>query len=260
MSLFGADGANQALGMLGASAISYLAQSHGAYKQYKYQKKLQEHAAGLNYAYGKKTALNQYGWTRQSLENADYNPMLAVSQGPVGMSSGFTSTGSAQSEDYSSAVNSALDYAKYYQDKKLNNATVKKTEADTHLADTQTYRNQIDNYYAPSIAEANLQNIQSATSLQQMQATSQMLENKYIPKKRKAEIYNLYKSAEASLGMSSASRLSSEAQMYSAKTSRGQAVASGIATGLGLSVLGGRYLKGVNSANKAFKALHFINK
>lgn len=209
MSFFGDDGANQALGMIGASAISYASTMHGAYKQYKYQKKLQEQAASLNYKYGRKAALNQYGWTRKSLENADYNPMLAVSQGPVGMSSGFTSPGSAQSEDYSSAVDYALDYARYGLEKKLNKSSVNKLNADKDLVDTQIVGNNIDNYFNPYIKSATIANIQSATALQEQQTLAQIITNKYLPDKLKSEIYNNFEVANASLGQAQASLIQS---------------------------------------------------
>lgn len=160
----------------------------GSYKQYKYQKKLQAQSAQLNYKYGKKTALNQYGWTRKSLEDAGYNPILAVSQGPVGMSGGYTSAGSAQSEDYSGLVNSALDFARYSQEKELNKANVKKANADTRLSDTQADSNEISNLFAPNRIQAEIDNVNSAKDLNIARTTGEILKNEWYPKYMKSEI------------------------------------------------------------------------
>lgn len=209
MSFFENDGAMTALGSLGSSALSFLGASHGAYKQYKYQRELQQQAASLNYKYGKKTALNQYGWTRKSLESADYNPMLAVSQGPVGMSSGFTSAGSAQSEDYSAVATSALDFARYGLEKKLNKSTVNKTDAEKDLVDTQIIGNHIDNYFNPYLKSATIANIQSATALQEQQTLAQIITNKYLPDSLKSQIYSNFENANASLNQAQASLIQS---------------------------------------------------
>lgn len=63
------------------------------YRQYKYQRALQEQAAQLNYNYQLDSARNLPGAQRQGLESAGYNPLLAL--GNFNATNGYTSAGSA---------------------------------------------------------------------------------------------------------------------------------------------------------------------
>lgn len=259
------DGAFGFLGSLGSSALSFAGASHGAYKQYQYQKKLQKYAYNISRKY-RQTA---YQDTRSDLEKANYNPMLAVSQGST--SSGMASAGSAQSEDYSGAVNSAMDYARYRLEKNLNKEVVDKTHEEKLNLETQTYGQSIQNYYAPSIAEAQIAQIQSATALQQMQTLAQQLENQFIPDKRKAEIYNLYSTAQSMAKSANASMIGANAQVTSANaamksagasekqadTGQWSAIGQGIMAGLGIGAFGAGYLKNIKAGKQVFNSLHF---
>lgn len=175
-----------ALGAVASSALSGIAGGIGAYKQYKYQRKLQDQA----YQQSRQFRKTAYPDTVRSLRKANLNPALAYGNGAV--STGFQSAGTAQSEDYSGAVSSALDALRLRKENKL-------TDAQTHNLDTQTYRNQMENYYFPSIQEATIDNIKSNTALQEMQTTGQMITNDYLPDKMKADIYSLYNNAKANL-------------------------------------------------------------
>ena len=186
MGLFSDDNWAGALGSFASAGINYVATSHGAYKQYKYQRKLQDQA----YQQSRQFRRSSYQDTVKSLRKANLNPALAYGNGAV--STGFQSAGTAQSEDYSGAVSSALDALRLRKENKL-------TDAQTHNIDTQTYKNQMENYYFPSIQEATIDNIKSNTALQEMQTTGQMITNKYLPRKMKAEIFSLYNNAKANL-------------------------------------------------------------
>ena len=69
-------------GQIGSALVGSVGSLFGANasakQQYKYQSKLQEQAAKLNYDYSLKSAENMPSSTRQGLEDAGYNPMLAV--------------------------------------------------------------------------------------------------------------------------------------------------------------------------------------
>lgn len=93
-------------GLVGAGA-SMLSSA----QQYQYQRKLQAQAAQLNYDYGQKSLLNSPTSTRQGLENAGYNPMLAVNNATAGANSGWTSTGQANGTDYASGISQFVSNA-----------------------------------------------------------------------------------------------------------------------------------------------------
>lgn len=98
------------LGSIGGAIIGGASNSRAARRQFEYQKKLQEQAAKLNYEYSLRSAENMPSSTRKGLENANYNPMLAVQNG-TGSSSQFTSAGSAGSFDNQAAISSAISNA-----------------------------------------------------------------------------------------------------------------------------------------------------
>lgn len=98
------------LGSIGGAIIGGASNSRAARRQFEYQKRLQEQAARLNYEYSLRSAENMPSSTRKGLENANYNPMLAVQNG-TGSSSQFTSAGSAGSFDNQAAISSAISNA-----------------------------------------------------------------------------------------------------------------------------------------------------
>lgn len=158
-----------AAGILAGSSLLGAGISAGAnalsnYKQFKYASQLQEQSARLGYKYDKKKALNQYGWMRQGLEDANFNPYLAV-QGASGASNAsFAPSGSVDAPNYGQAVTNAIDIAR------LRNETM--------TAQSQQ-----------SVNEAN-------ASLSNAQTVAQLLENDYIPEKNKATIANLWSQKE----------------------------------------------------------------
>lgn len=156
----GAAGLMAAGGVL-SSAIGMVAANHGAFKQYKYNSKLQKEAAALNYKYGKKNALNSPTWNRQGLESAGYNPMLAVQNGTAGTNSNWTSNSSVSAPDYS-----GLGVADA-----INNAT----RLQEMRNQTEQTKSQID--------------VNSATAENQLaEAANKRAENPYISKREEAQI------------------------------------------------------------------------
>lgn len=89
--------------------------------------------AELNYEYGQKSALNSPSWNRKGLENAGFNPMLAVQNGTTGSNSAWTSQGSAPMADLSGAYASGVANAQSVQ--RLKNETdVADSQSDTNYA------------------------------------------------------------------------------------------------------------------------------
>lgn len=109
---------------LGSAGIGVIGANASTKKQYKYQSKLQAQAAKLNYDYSLLSARNLHSATREGLENAGYNPMLAVQNGTSGANSSFTSAGQSSAPDYLGGLSNAFEF------QKLSN--------ETKLADTQS--------------------------------------------------------------------------------------------------------------------------
>lgn len=152
-----------AVGAIGSSAVNAGASYAANYRQYQYQRWLQAEAAKLNYDYSIKSALNMSNATRQGLEKAGYNPMLAVQNGTSGANASFTSPGQSSAPDYVGSINSGIANAQSFQ--RLKN--------ETKQADSQAKMN-----------DATAEN-------QSSQAINNLEENKWIGRKRKAEIANL---------------------------------------------------------------------
>lgn len=105
------------------------------------QKDLQRYQAALNYKYAKKSALNMPTFNRQGLENANFNPMLAISNGLSGANASWSTGGSATTSDLSGAVNNALNTALSVRQQnnqdKLANSQVAVNNADSVLKNNQ---------------------------------------------------------------------------------------------------------------------------
>lgn len=130
----------------GASALSSL-------QQYQYQKALQKQAAQLNYDYGQKSLLNSPLSTRQGLEKAGYNPMLAVQNSTTGANSGWTSAGNATGTDYASGISQAVNNAQNLR--RLENETaqtqsaVDTNEATARNQNAEARNRELENEYIP---------------------------------------------------------------------------------------------------------------
>lgn len=110
-----------AAGALGSAGIGALSANASSKKQFKYQSALQAQAAKLNYDYSLKSAENMPTSTRQGLEDAGYNPMLAVQNSTSGANSSWTSAGNATAPDYAGAISQGVANAQSFQ--RLKNET-----------------------------------------------------------------------------------------------------------------------------------------
>lgn len=119
-------------GALASGALGVAGSNASSKKQYEYQRRLQEQAAALNYHYNTQWAKNSPSFTRQGLESAGYNPMLAVQNGTSNAAS-YTSTGQAQNVDYNSSLQSGVS----------NSIDVFRLKNETRQSDAMS-----DSYYA----------------------------------------------------------------------------------------------------------------
>lgn len=158
-----------AAGSVLSSAFGMAAANHGAFKQYKYNSKLQKEAAALNYKYSKKSALNSPTWTRAGLEDAGYNPMLAVQNGTAGANSNWTSNSSVSAPDYSGlGVADAINNASRMQEVK-NQTAQTESQIDLNDATAEEARAKASNYraenpYISEQAEANIRQTDAQTT------------------------------------------------------------------------------------------------
>lgn len=179
----------------GASMIS-------SRQQYKYQRALQEQAAQLNYDYGQKSLQNSPTSTRQGLESAGYNPMLAVQNATSGANSGWTSTGQANGTDYASGISQLVSNAQNMQ--RVKNET-EQTDSNVKLNDAMARKNsaeasnaEAENPFISKREQANIGRLSAETSkLQRETQYFDALEKNLVEMRRINEMgINLnYKSA-----------------------------------------------------------------
>lgn len=129
-------GGSVASGLLGAGSNVV-----GSFLSYKQQKKLIDKQAKTNYSYSIKSAKNLPSANRAGLENAGYNPMLAVQNATSGANSSWASQSSANAPDIAGGISSGVANAQSFQ--RLKN----ETEATESLNDK--------NYAEADLAKAN---------------------------------------------------------------------------------------------------------
>lgn len=184
--------------------------------QYGMQRNLMKYQAELNYKYGKKATLNQYGWQRQGLEKAGYNPLLALGGAEGVANTGWTSAQSAPNVD---PLSSALSVLENKRQTKLNNANVNNINTDTQtkyanmgLIAQQIVGQQLENafYSRQKESEIALSNAEQFYKLAIMQESLER--TKWIGPTAKAQIDSMFDQAKASLVQSGASVTSAKAQ------------------------------------------------
>lgn len=134
-----------AAGSLSGTGISTIANAAANKRAYHHQRDLMELQSKLNYNYQKKmaqwSAQNGAMMTRQGLESAGYNPMLAFSGGNFMQSGGTYSAGGTSPQqapvdlDLSNALTSA--YKAYKLDKDLNEANIRNLDSTTRLTNAK---------------------------------------------------------------------------------------------------------------------------
>lgn len=153
---------------IGAAAVNGMFANAGYHKSYKFSNKLMQNQAKLNYDYSLQSAENMPFSIRAGLENANYNPMLAVQNSTSGANSSFASPQSGPNVDYSSAISSGVANAQSFQ--RLKNET-----------------NQ-----AESVSDANYATADKAKA-EKAEISARL---PYVSKRQKAEIANLEADAQ----------------------------------------------------------------
>lgn len=123
-----------ALGTAAASAASSFASgAASSWKQYKYQKRLNQQAYNLT----QRGYREQYGNMRQGLENAGYNPLLAVNGG---MSGAAFSGGSASAPnmDFAGSMNAFTNAKQQRSQNEVNEATVRQLDSQVGVNNAET--------------------------------------------------------------------------------------------------------------------------
>lgn len=114
-----------ATGGIGGAVISAISARKSAKRAFKYSLQLQENQYRLN----RRALREQYQNSRYSLEQAGYNPLLAVGSSAQGVSTGASQSPS-ENVDGSAVVNSALSAAQI-------KSQIKNTEANSALSGEQ---------------------------------------------------------------------------------------------------------------------------
>lgn len=184
-----------AVGSLVSIGSQLFGGSNSAYKSYKYSKMLQENQYELN----RKTRQTAFQDTRQSLEDANYNPLLAVGQQAQGGTYGASmSVTDPSTERLQNALNTASAISTIAQQKsqsKLNSAQTSLSEAQTEATNSniinqqaitsaqvallksqteaQNISNTVENLYALDRANTQIKQMNSSIGLMQEQAKSE---------------------------------------------------------------------------------------
>ena len=167
-------------------------QSHRAYI---HQRNLLKKQAQLNYDYSTRFAeeqgLRQYTRTREALEAANFNPLLAIQGANTNVAGGSSFTGAsgspAASVDSSAFSNgvagaNAMQMAQLQKDNMAMNTSLQrsqgelamaqhdKTDAETSNIQADTLTKNITNKYLPKTLRENIRNIVEDTELKRAQA------------------------------------------------------------------------------------------
>lgn len=156
-----------AFGSIIGAGLNGLLNASAAETAYHHQRDLMNLQAKLNYKYAKKSTLNQYQWQRQGLENANFNPMLAL-QGAEGVANtGWTAGQSVQPADFSGVTANAAAIFDQVQKYHLNRAQVSNLGSQTNLNNATA---------ETEYTKANLNNAESM--LKMLQFEGQSIENR----------------------------------------------------------------------------------
>lgn len=241
------------------------------------QKDMADYQAAVNYKYAKKSALNMPNYNRKGLENANFNPMLAISSGLSNANASWSSGGSATTSDMSGAVNNALNTA----------LSVRQQENQNKLADSQVSVNNAD-----SVLKNNQAMTEMYTQLEKLNHADLMQAQKILTDKNVSwydrqqaredlrvanEIERTGNDFKVGMAQAIASQIGANASVIGANANakdvssrynlgvqqlnwdkKKWSIGSTIA-GIGsLAIPGASYLKGAKTSSQIFKALHFM--
>lgn len=172
------------------------------------QKSLEDSLALQTHQYklSRKFRRTSFQDTRESLEAADYNPLLAVGQQAQGQSFGASLSQTAPETE---RLNNILALAQLHQQSKLNSAQAYNQYQQGKL--TTAHANQL-------ISQAQLNSAQ--TSLTNLQSNAQAINNLHLPNMLKSQIRLNNNTAQAQLINAASNKASAQASLMNAKTNQ----------------------------------------
>lgn len=192
----------------GMSGLGIIANAVSSRKAYKRQRALMELQAQLNYDYNRKQTLNQYGWMRQGLSSADYNPLLAVQGASATSQSWAGSPASPQadftglSSDFSNATSTLLAQQRY------------KTELDNISSQTSLNSSNVRLNIEKGL------NLMADTDLKTTENEIQKIEKEHRSSLLNSQVYKNLVSARSDLLNAVANQTSANASQISANAHR----------------------------------------
>lgn len=157
------------------------------------QKSLAKYQAKLNYKYAEKSARNTPTWNRAGLENAGYNPMLAVQNATSGANSSWTSPQSVNNADISGGVSAGLANARDQQRVDNETATAESTQhlnnASAVKATSEAITNAIKLPWIDKREKAEIENTVKGTAKMQSEIDNIEKTTEYIEKNYQLQEY-----------------------------------------------------------------------
>lgn len=169
-------------------------------QSYKYSRALQQHQYELN----RQTRQTAYQDTRYSLEQAGYNPILAVGQQANG--GAFGATLNAQ-DPKTERLNNVLNSLSNYSQLRLNSANAYNQIMQGRLTNAQAYN---------LISQSRLNSAQ--TGLVNLQQNAQAIQNLHLPSYLKSQILYNNNTAQANMMNAQSNQINANANMMNART------------------------------------------
>lgn len=197
------------------------------------QKSLAKYQAKLNYKYAEKSARNTPTWNRAGLENAGYNPMLAVQNATSGANSSWASPQSSNAPDIAGGISSGIANAQSFQ--RLKNETqVAESQNDMNYANADKAKAEksailqklpfISSREKAEIANIDKDSLMKESQIHNIDETTRFIEKEYELRKRLGELgiyVQKYGYDTAYNAQTYSANKSYEASRYSSDTQRG---------------------------------------
>lgn len=144
------------------------ANSNAQMLSFKQNKALQENQAKVNYEYAEKSARNTPTWNRSGLENAGYNPMLAVQNATSGANSSWAGSAHADSpmqpDYFSNGVANAVDAMRLRNETDQVESTIRTQEATARNQNAEAANKESENPFIGRKAEAEIGKMTAETT------------------------------------------------------------------------------------------------
>lgn len=197
------------LGGLIGSAVGFGANALSSHKAYKRQRELMKLQAQLNYDYNRQQTLNQYGWMRQGLTKANYNPLLAL-QGSQGASSqSWAGSPASPQADFTGLAGDFSNASGLL----AQNAQLK-SQLENIASSTELNRSNVNLNIERGL------NLMADSDLKISEKALNEIHKENLPDKYKSEIYSNYVHARSSLLGALANQTAANASQINANANR----------------------------------------